>query len=130
MPPSPHGDSLGLAARGFLAPDFSLQRLRSSLSSAADLAAKAGAAADHAAEGLGSAVNAGEQTARHADRLMRLPSSELPPQAFGEFEGSWPPRWKAGACIGTWLAPGALRPAPAGRRRPRSYTTSFGEAFL
>lgn len=48
------------------------------------------------AQELVSASNAGEQVARHADLVSRLPSHELPPEAFGNAEGVWPPRWKWG----------------------------------
>mmetsp|Transcript_93198 Transcript_93198/g.164869 ORF Transcript_93198/g.164869 Transcript_93198/m.164869 type:complete len:154 (-) Transcript_93198:117-578(-) len=89
------GQPNGLYGQGFLAPDFNLVHLQQILGRLNLVAGQAQEAMEHASEALDSVQTAGEQSMRHADRVMRLPSNAyggVPMKAYGDAEGYAPVR--------------------------------------
>mmetsp|Transcript_36586 Transcript_36586/g.105401 ORF Transcript_36586/g.105401 Transcript_36586/m.105401 type:complete len:123 (-) Transcript_36586:301-669(-) len=87
----------GLVGQGFQAPDFDVRHLQQTLSQMAEHAQLIGKAAGRSEESLAHAAAAAEQAARHADMASRMPSAELPSEAFGDVEGFFPPRYRWGS---------------------------------
>mmetsp|Transcript_29637 Transcript_29637/g.80109 ORF Transcript_29637/g.80109 Transcript_29637/m.80109 type:complete len:135 (-) Transcript_29637:186-590(-) len=89
----------GLVGQGFHPPDFDLRHLQETLQQMIEKAGVIGEAAGKAEESLTHAAAAAEQVARHADMVSRMPSSELPDEAFGSVEGLFPPRHRWGRSL-------------------------------
>eukprot|EP00933_Yihiella_yeosuensis_P013224 TRINITY_DN1234_c0_g1_i1.p1 TRINITY_DN1234_c0_g1~~TRINITY_DN1234_c0_g1_i1.p1 ORF type:complete len:158 (-),score=39.58 TRINITY_DN1234_c0_g1_i1:182-655(-) len=98
---------VGLSGQGFESPDFNLQHLMQTLQKVSQKAGQASDAARHGEEAIVSAGAAAEQAARHADRVARLPAGEVGSEAFGDAEGTVPPRFRWGSAHPTLAIFGA-----------------------